>query len=116
MLLAQAYDQMGMVNDALASYVGVWNTYKGALRVSVPALKRYMELLWERNQQGEKVSDRQGAYNAGRSFIDLTRGILDKATPEEVEEWKEIEELVAEYVASPNVKSKEELAEEAAGR
>ena len=116
MLLAEAYDKMGMVNDALAAYVGVWNTYKGALRVSVPALKRYMELLWERNQQGEKVSDRQGAYNAGRSFVDLTRGILDKATPEEVEQWKGIEELVAEYVADPNVKSKEELAEEAAGR
>ncbi|MGB6223719.1 tetratricopeptide repeat protein [Haloferula sp.] len=116
MLLAQAYDEMGMTNDALASYVAVWNTYKGALRISVPALKRYMELLWQRNQQGEKVSDRQGAYNAGRSFIDLTRGILDKATQEEVDAWKEIEDLVEEYVADPNVKSKEELAAEAASR
>ena len=116
MVLAQAYDELGMVNDALASYVGVWNTYKGALRVSVPALIRYMELLWQRNQTGDKVSDRQGAYNAGRSFIDLTRGILDKATPEEVEKWKELEQLVGEYVADPNVKSKEKLAEEAGKR
>ncbi|MEP4077497.1 tetratricopeptide repeat protein [Haloferula sp.] len=116
MLLAQAYDEMGMVNDALAAYVGVWNTYKGALRISCPALKRYMELLWERNQTGGKVSDRQGAYNAGRSFIDLTRGILEKATQEEVDMWKEIEALSLDYVADPNVKSKEELAEEAASR
>lgn len=116
MLLAQAYDEMGMANDALAAYVAVWNTYKGALRVSVPALKRYMELLWERNQTGGKVADRQGAYNAGRTFLDLTRGILEKATQDEIDQWKELEELVNEYVADSSVKSKEELAEEAAQR
>ncbi|MGE9269184.1 MAG: tetratricopeptide repeat protein [Verrucomicrobiales bacterium] len=120
MLLAQAYDEMKMVNDAIAAYVNVWNTYKGAIRISAPAMKRYMRLLWERNQEGSEVSDRQGAYNAGRIYVDQTRSIVvgdrAKASDEEVQMWREVERLVEEYVAHPKVKSKEQLEEEAAQR
>lgn len=118
MLLAEAYDEMGMVNDAIASYVNVWNTYKGAIRISAPAMTRYMELVWDRNQAGEEVSDRQGAYNAGRLYIDQTRPIIvaGKATSEEEALWKEVEDLVEQYVANPEVKSKEQLEAEAARR
>jgi len=120
MLLAEAYDKLGMVNDAIASYVNVWNTYKGAIRISAPAMQRYMELVWDRNLAGEDVSDRQGAYNAGRTYIDQTRGIVvgdkAKASPEEAAAWKEVESLVEQYVANPEVKSKEQLEAEAASR
>ena len=118
MLLAEAYDKLGMVNDAIASYVNVWNTYKGAIRISSPAMLRYMTLVWDRNQAGEKVSDRQGAYNAGRTYIDQTRAIIEsgKASSEEVAMWKQVEALVEEFVANPEVKSKEQLAEEAKRR
>ena len=120
MLLAEAYDKLGMVNDAIASYVNVWNTYKGAIRISAPAMKRYMELVWDRNMAGDEVSDRQGAYNAGRTYIDQTRAIVvgdkAKASPEEVAMWKEVEQLVEQYVANPEVKSKEQLEAEAASR
>ncbi|MEM1084246.1 MAG: tetratricopeptide repeat protein [Verrucomicrobiota bacterium] len=117
MLLAQIYDDMGGENseNAIATYVNVTNSYKGAIRISAPATKRAMELWWERDlsQTDERPSDRQGAYNWGRAYIDSTRPILDKVTSEELELWKEVEALVEEYVADPNVKSKEQMLEEA---
>jgi hypothetical protein len=118
MLLAGAYDKLGMTEDALSSYINVANTYKGALRISAPATKRAMEIFWDRNGTAANgVPDRQGAYNMGRSYVDQTRRIVTgddvKATDEEVAMWKEVERLVEQYVANPEVKSKEELAEEA---
>ncbi len=118
MLLGEAYDKLGMTEDALASFINTANTYPGALRISAPATKRAMEIFWKRDGTAANgVPDRQGAYNLGRSYIDRTRRIVTgedvKATAEEVEQWKEVERLVEQYVASPEVKSKEQLAEEA---
>lgn len=119
LMLADAYDKLGMTEDAMAAYINVANSYKGAIRISAPATRRAMELFWNRNQTGPNgLPDRQGAYNIGRSYIDLTRRIVlgedAKATDEEVAAWKEVERLVEQYVADPSVKSKEQLAEEAA--
>ncbi|MBB5353550.1 tetratricopeptide (TPR) repeat protein [Haloferula luteola] len=120
MILAKAYDQLGMEEDALASFNNVANSYKGAIRLSAPATKRAMEIAWKRNGQSGDVSDRQAAYNLGRTYIDLTRRIVDvpdtKATKEEQAAWKEVEALVQQYVANPDVKSKEQLEEEAKNR
>ena len=118
MLLAGAYDKLGMTEDALSSYINVANTYKGAIRISAPATKRAMEIFWDRNATAANgVPDRQGAYNLGRSYVDLTRRIVTgddvKATDEEVAQWKEVERLVEQYVSNPEVKSKEELEEAA---
>ncbi|GAA5482144.1 tetratricopeptide repeat protein [Haloferula sargassicola] len=120
MMLAQAYDKLGMQEDALAAYNNVANSYKGAIRLSAPATKRAMEIAWDRNGQTGNTSDRQAAYNLGRTYIDLTRRIVDgpdtKASREEIDAWKEVENLVQQYVANPNVKSKEQLEEDARNR
>lgn len=117
MLLAEAYDKLGDSTNALPSYLNVANSYKGAIRISAPATKRAMELFWARNSTSEEgLTDRQGAYNLGRTYIDQTerivRGESVKATDEEIDLWKEVESLVQQYVAHPDVKSKEELIEE----
>jgi hypothetical protein len=82
-----------------------------------------MELFWERNQTDGSPSDRQGAYNAGRTYLDQTRRIVlgdentpGKATNDEIRIWREVEELTKRYEANPNVKSKEQLEAEARRR
>jgi len=121
MMLAQAYEGIGMTEDAMATYINVANTYGGMIRISAPATKRAMELFWDRNTTSkEGLADRQGAYNLGRAYIDKTRRIIESADPsrsdgptqDEVLQWKEVEALVQQYVDSPEVKSKEELEEE----
>lgn len=118
MMLAEAYDKMNMTNDAISAYVNIYNTYPGDLRISAPAVKRAMELFWQRNQTSDKVSDKQGAYNLGRGYVDKTRAIIDSGQPtaEEVKMWKEVESLMKRYEANPDVKSKEQLQKEAENR
>jgi tetratricopeptide (TPR) repeat protein len=123
MMLAQAYDNLGETNNAIAAYINVRNAFPGNIAISAPAIKRAMELFWERNQTDGSPSDRQGAYNAGRTYLDQTRRIVlgdentpGKATNDEIRIWREVEELTKRYEANPNVKSKEQLEAEARRR
>lgn len=113
-LLAQCYDERGEVNDAIAMYLKVWSANMGFVRVSAPAMKRYMELLWERNlpartnEQGKPTAaDRQGAYDAGAKYIDATgrTDFQSKMTDEDKPLWKEVEALVKKYESDPGIKS-----------
>jgi hypothetical protein len=109
-----------MVNDALAMYTKVWSSHMGYVTVSAPAMKRWMELSWERNLQGASegaMADRQGAYEGGWRYIDLTKRFKDKLSDTELEMWKEIERMVLEYEARPEIKSMAKIqAEKEAGR
>jgi hypothetical protein len=108
MLLAQSYEKTNQINDAIFSYSAIcFGNQRGAIRYSAPACKRWMELLWERDQAGEgdKPGDRQGAYNGGYNYIDSTRRIYEKMTQEEREQWTAVEELVKDYEARPVIKS-----------
>jgi tetratricopeptide (TPR) repeat protein len=116
--LAKSYHERGQINDALANYVRVWNTYKGLIKISAPAMQAWMELSWQRNSPGggadNNKADRQGAYESGWTYIDQTRRFVDKMSDEEKKMWQQIEALVAEYEASSDVKSMAKLKEEAA--
>ncbi len=116
--LAKSYHERGLINDALANYVRVWNTYKGLIKISAPAMKAWMELSWQRNSPGggadNNKADRQGAYESGWTYIDQTRRFIDKMSDEEKKMWQQIEALVTEYEASSDVKSMAKLKEEAA--
>ncbi len=116
--LAKSYHERGQINDALANYVRVWNTYKGLVRISAPAMQAWMELSWQRNSPGggadNNKADRQGAYESGWTYIDQTRRFVDKMSDEEKKMWQQIEALVTEYEASSDVKSMAKLKEEAA--
>ena len=108
LVLAQTYDRRGMVNDALAMYLKVWSTHMGYVEVSAPAMKRWMELSWERNLGAsgpDGKADRQGAYEGGWNYLDLTRRFFDKMTANEQAMWREVEKLVATYESTPGIKS-----------
>jgi tetratricopeptide (TPR) repeat protein len=111
LLLAKSYDERGEINDAIAMYVKVWSAHMGFVKISAPAIKRWMELSWQRNlpaRPDQNVeADRQGAYNGGAKFIEATLRpeFQSKMTEEDKTLWKEVEVLVKKYEADPSVKS-----------
>ena len=107
LLLAESYDKQGRKEDAIAAYVKIWSVHMGHIQVSAPALARWMELLWERNQPaaGNGRPDRQAAYEHGARYIQLTSRFKDKLTKEELEPWQVVEKLVKTYGASPEIKA-----------
>jgi TolA-binding protein len=111
LLLAQTYDERGEINDAIAMYVKVWGAHMGFVKISAPAMKRWMELSWQRNlpaRPDQNVEgDRQGAYNKGAQYIEATLRpeFQAKMTTEEKGLWAEVQTLVKKYVADPNIKS-----------
>jgi tetratricopeptide (TPR) repeat protein len=111
MLLARAYQERGEINDAIAMYGKSWSgNSMGFIQISAPAMKNWLELLWQRNLPGdgaEKVGDRQGAYNGGAKFIEATSRpeFQSKMSEEDKVLWKEVEQLVKKYESDPNIKS-----------
>ncbi len=105
-VLAQAYDNTGEEDEAIISYFGVYSSYRGLLAVSAPSLKRYMEIIWSRNnpKTEKNAGDRQFAYETGHKFIKATANILqnDRVPEEEKEIWKEVRELTQLYEANPD--------------
>ena len=105
LMLAQGFDRSGKTNDAIVMYMQIWSGFTGEIRVSAPAMKRWMELNWEKNRPAtaENPSDRQGAYNLGRTFLRDTERLKGNMTPAELAVWEEIEALVRTYEAHPSV-------------
>lgn len=115
LILAQTFEERGKTDDAIKMYVKVWSAHMGYIKVAAPAIKRWMELSYGRNQKPadpKVVSDRQGAYNGGRQFLELTGRFKDKLSAEDLALWTEVEKLVEKYVADPGVKSLEQLKKE----
>ena len=101
MMIAQVYDEDGKVEDAIGMYTQVWGGAMGNFKYSAPAIKRWMELVWNRDSTNKNgITDRQHAYAQGHRYIRLTKNALKKATPEERENVKLMEELVKSYEAN----------------
>jgi tetratricopeptide (TPR) repeat protein len=112
LLLAKTYDERKMVSDAIAMYMKVWSAHMGNIKVSAPAMKRWMELSWERNKGSTDPAvpaDRQGAYEGGARYIELTGRFKDKMIESDLKLWQEVEKLVETYEANPNIKSMAEI-------
>jgi tetratricopeptide (TPR) repeat protein len=108
LLLARTFEERKMADDAIAMYVKVWATHMGNIRISAPAMKSWMELLWSRNKSSAdpKVpADRQGAYEGGARYIENTAPIKGKMAEDDLKLWEEVEKLVKTYEADPNIKS-----------
>lgn len=124
-LFALSLDKRNMVNDALFYYGMVYNRYRGFIRISAPAVKRILEIMWDRNlAAGEKIGegdkervlkigDRQSAYQEiGWPYISSTRRIREtqkEMTDTEKEIWDEVAALVKEYEVSGQVKNMEQV-------
>jgi tetratricopeptide (TPR) repeat protein len=112
LLLARSYDELKMVNDAIAMYVKVWAAHTGNIRISAPAMIRWMELSWIRNNVSNDPaipSDRQGAYEGGARYVESTGRFKDKMIESDLQLWQEVEKLVQTYGANPNIKSMREI-------
>jgi tetratricopeptide (TPR) repeat protein len=117
LMLAETFDKRNLTDDAIAMYVKVFSAHMGYIKISAPAIHRWMELSYKRNKAstGPNVtSDRQGAYQRGYQFLELTGRFKDKMTPEEVKFWERVQKLTDQYEADPNVKSMEEILKEKA--
>ncbi|MEM9079542.1 MAG: hypothetical protein AAGC74_02490 [Verrucomicrobiota bacterium] len=107
LLLGQAFDALGDKKSALAVFARTNGAYTGLISVSAPSMKRYMELLWERNKTAtsESLSDKQQAYNFGHQFLEQTRHIRSSDRMDETDRvlWDAVEDLVLKYEANPSV-------------
>lgn len=115
LMLAQSFDKRKMVDDAIAMYVKVWSAHMGYIPVSAPAVLSWMELQSARNRKSDDPNvkaDRQGAYEGGYRYLELTGRFKDKMTPSEVALWEEVEKYTNKLVADPNVKSMEQIEKE----
>jgi len=115
LMLADSYAKRKMTNDAISMYSKVWIPEMGNIGVSAPAIVRYMELLWDRNNASAKEgapADRQGAYQAGAKYIDLTRPLIEKMSAEDLQLWKEVDVLVRTYETKPGIKTMAEIKRE----
>ncbi len=115
LMLAQSFEARRMVDDAISMYYKVWGAHMGYIEVSAPAMESWMELSYKRNRSSDKpgvASDRQGAYNGGYQYLELTGRFKDKMSPKEVKLWEKVQKLVDKYVADPNVKSMEQILKE----
>lgn len=114
LLLAESFDRRNLTNDAIAMYVKVFSAHMGHIKISAPAIQRWMELTYKRNKAstGPNVtSDRQAAYEQSYQYLELTKRpeIRNKMSPEEVKLWERVQKLNDQYEADPNVKSMEEV-------
>lgn len=119
LLLARSFHERNLVNDAIQMYVKVWSAHMGNISISAPAVKSWMELSWQRNQTSNDptvASDRQGAYDGGQRYIELTGRFRDRMNPADLALWQEVERLVQTYEANPTIKSKAQQEREKAAR
>lgn len=110
-LLAQSYDKRGMREDAIRAYNNVFGGFTGYILVSAPAVKRIMELTWERDRAAEADgnSDRQTAYEFGWNYVDSTDHIVSQMKEEEKGLWEQVQVLVQQYEDDPGVTNMEEV-------
>ena len=100
LLYAQCYDSLGLREDAISAYTRVFGSYIGYIRVSSPAILRWMQLIWERNippQGEEKKGDRESVLKVGSRYIKQTQRLREKMTLEEENLWEKVASQVKDY-------------------
>jgi tetratricopeptide (TPR) repeat protein len=115
LLLAKSFEQRKMTDDAIAMYVKVWSAHMGNIKISAPAMLNWMQLTWDRNRSSKDPAtpgDRQGAYEGGAKYLELTGRFKDKMIEADLDLWKEVEKLVKTFEANPDIKSMAEIQRE----
>ena len=115
LLLAKSFEGREMKEEAIAMYAKTWAASTDPIGVSAPAMKRYMELLWARNTPAADANtpgDRQKAYGDAAVYINNTKARQEQMSADDLELWKQVEALMQQYEANPNIKSLEQLDKE----
>lgn len=100
MLMGAAYDKLGKREDAMGVYAQIWGTSMGSIRYSAPAIKRWMEIVWERNGTNKNgKTDRQYSYEKGAEYLQMTSKAVKKANTEELASYDLVRKLVENYEA-----------------
>ena len=103
---ARSYDSLNFQEDAIAAYTRIFGSYIGYIRVSAPAVSRWMELIWERNLPSPNETqdnDRMAAWRLGTRYIKTTQNLLEKMTREERESWEKVQKQVENYQTILNI-------------
>jgi len=112
--MADSYKAKGSVEDAITIYAQIWPTAQGYIKISAPAIRSWLQLLWDRNRTSGNKSNRQFAYEGGWNYVNQTKKFKLKLEGQELKDWTEVESLVADYEASSDTKSMEQIRKESA--
>jgi tetratricopeptide (TPR) repeat protein len=112
-LLAKSYDERAMSEDALKAYMNVWAAYAGYMEISIPSVRRVMELTWKRDGPAAppKKADRQIGYEFGWKFVESVKlgNAYKMMKPEERNSFEELEALVQQYEDDPAIMKMSEV-------
>ncbi len=114
-ILAQSFEKRNMKDDAISMHVKVWSTYMGYIKISAPSVITWMELSAARNRPSNDPAipgDRQGAYEGGYRYLELTGRFKDKMNKEDLAEWEKVGKTVDKILGMGGVKSMEQIKKE----
>ncbi len=117
MLLGEAYAKHGDVQNAIFTYLNLYNGSRARVSHSAPACIAAMELLWKRNKASEgdlyegnfKASDRWAAWNMGETFVQWIEkaGVEPKLTPSDRDKYRAVARLVEQYASDSTVQAED---------
>lgn len=117
MLIAEAYAKLNRPNDALISYMNLYNQNRNELSYSIPATVAIMEVLWGRNkpaagdrlQKNFEPSDRWLSWRRGEEFIAWVEryDVESKMSSTERDIYRSLKVRVKSYGADTSVQLEE---------
>lgn len=100
-LLALAYDKLGMYKQAIATNIVLYGANTSKWDISVPALDRATELMWENGEEVDGKSKQQVAYDFAYNYLKSSRAAFEEnkleMPPKVREAWKRIDQRVSEW-------------------
>jgi hypothetical protein len=96
---AELHEQKGELDEAIAACATYIATAHRPWRLNTQVMELWSRLLWQRNQPaGEnKISDREGAYEGAKRWIQQTSRFVEKMSEEEQQAYRRLEAQVEQY-------------------
>lgn len=108
-LLAQAYEERGTHDKAIATYMSLYGSNTSNPTISILAINRATSLMWDHGKSTDEKSNKQLAYETAARYIKNSRESFEKNKVEFAEEvrngWLEVEKRVQQWEAGGQVKT-----------
>ncbi|MFC4991885.1 tetratricopeptide repeat protein [Rubritalea tangerina] len=112
-LMAKAYDEKKMYAECIATNMGLFASNTANWAVSVPAIGRATELMWDHGTAKDGKSKQQVAYEVAGKYINSSREAFDKnkdEMPDEVRTaWQDIDRRVQKWEGSGTIQTFEDM-------